>query len=60
MKTKTYEVSVIETLETTVTIKAKSEDEAYAIVKRMYRNEEIVLDDSDFCDYEIIVSESEE
>lgn len=60
MKTKIYEVSIIETLETTLTIEAKSEDEAYAKVKRMYQDEEIVLDDSDFCDYEIVVTRGED
>lgn len=39
-----YEITITETLERKVLIKANSYDEALDIVKEKYNNEEIVLD----------------
>lgn len=50
---KTYEIEITETLQRVVKVEANSEDEAYNIVSQKYKNEEIVLDDSDFVDNEI-------
>jgi hypothetical protein len=50
-----YDVEITETLQRTLNITAESEDEAYDIVKKMYRKCEIVLDSSDYIDTEISV-----
>jgi hypothetical protein len=45
---KEYEVRIIETSSRVVTVTASSGDMAEKIVARMYRDEDIVLDYSDF------------
>ena len=51
---KTFEIEIKETLSRTIEVKANSENEAFDMVKQMYRDEEIVLDDSDYVDTEYI------
>lgn len=48
-----YEISVKEVLERVVRVKANSLEDALAKIQEMYDNEEIVLDSTDFQDYEI-------
>lgn len=48
--TKTYFVTVIETLKRKVEVNAASEDEAIAKVEEAYNKCKIVLDESDFTD----------
>lgn len=43
-----YDITVIETLSRTVSVDAKSYDEALEKVKDMYDSQEIILDSSDF------------
>lgn len=50
---KTYEIEITETLQRVVEIEANSESEAYNIVNQKYKNEEIVLNDSDFVNTDI-------
>jgi hypothetical protein len=50
-----YDVEITETLQRTLHINAESEEEAYGIAKRMYRECEVVLDSGDFIDKEIEV-----
>lgn len=56
---KEFKVEIKEILSRIVTIKAKSEEEAYQKVKQLYKNEEIVLDDNDFLDVEFTVNLNE-
>lgn len=56
---KTYRVVITETLQRTVYIDAKSAEEAEDVVEERYRNEEIVLDSSDYQDTEIEVVEDD-
>ena len=51
---KTFEIEIKETLSRIVKVKAKTENEAFAIVKQMYNNEDVILDSDDFVDVEII------
>jgi hypothetical protein len=48
-----YNVEITETLQRTLSINAESEDEAYDIAKKMYRECEVVLDSFDYIDTEI-------
>lgn len=48
-----YKVLVIETLSREIVIDAENEDVARDIVEQMYLNEEVVLDASDFREYEL-------
>jgi uncharacterized membrane protein len=50
---KTYSIEIQEFLSKIVEVEANSEDEAISIVRKMYRNEEIVLDASDYVTTEI-------
>ncbi len=52
---KKYLVEITETLQKQITITANSREEAEQKVKEKYRNEEIVLDESDYVDTEIEV-----
>lgn len=52
---KTYSVEITETLQRTIDIKADSYQEAFNAVSNQYKNGEIVLDSSDFIDYEISI-----
>ena len=58
-KMKTYRVVVTETLQRIVYIDAKSAEEAKRNVEEHYRNEDIVLDSSDYQDTEIEVVEDD-
>ena len=49
---KKYEIEIIEMLQRIVEVKAENEEEALDRIKKMYRNEEIVLDERDFVDVE--------
>ena len=52
---KKYLVEITETLQKQITITAISREEAKQKVKEKYRNEEIVLDESDYVDTEFEV-----
>ena len=56
---KTYRVVVTETLQKIVYIDSKSAEEAKRNVEQRYRNEEIVLDSSDYQGTEIEVVEDD-
>ena len=56
---KTYAVVITETLQRTVYIDAKSAEEAKDVAEERYRNEDIVLDWSDYQDTEIEVAEDD-
>ncbi|MCL2124707.1 MAG: DpnD/PcfM family protein [Oscillospiraceae bacterium] len=49
----TYQVEITETLQRIVAVEAKDEQSAVVAVRQMYRNEEIVLDSSDYIDTKI-------
>jgi len=51
--TREYKIAVKETLERIIEVTAHTAEEAIAQVKEKYKNEEIVLDSSDFIDYHI-------
>jgi len=48
---KKYKIEITETLQKVIEVNAKNEEEAYEQVKKMYKNEEIVLDSSDLNEY---------
>ena len=52
---KTYLVKITETLQKQITITANSREEAEQKVRNKYKNEEIVLDESDYVDTEFEV-----
>lgn len=56
---KTYAVVIRETLQRIIYIDAKSAEEAKDKVEEHYRNEDIVLDPSDYQDTEIEVVEDD-
>ena len=49
----TYSVEIVETLSKVINVEAASQDEAIEIVKQLYRNQEVVLDASDFIDGDV-------
>ena len=53
----TYKFEITEILQRTVCIAATDEKEAYEIIKRKYKEEDIVLDSSDFIESEIKIIE---
>lgn len=53
----TFSIEIQEFLSRIVDIEANSEEEAISLVKNMYRNEEIVLDDFDYVTTEIDIFE---
>lgn len=53
MAIKTYEIEITETLSRIIKIQAESSNEAWKKIKQMYKEEEIVLDSSDFVDTDI-------
>ncbi len=57
---KEFKVEITETLQKTITIIAKDESAAIEEAKSLYRDEEIVLDDSNYIDTEYNIVESEE
>lgn len=52
-----YNVEITETLSKTVEIQADTLDEALLIAKTMWNDESIILDNSDFVDYELNIVE---
>jgi len=56
---KTFEFEVKELLSRIIEVEAETENDAYLKVKEMYKNEEIVLDSSDYVDTEINKFENE-
>ena len=56
---KTFEFEVKELLSRIIEVEAETENDAYLKVKEMYKNEEIVLDSSDYLDTEINKFENE-
>ncbi len=54
-----FKVEITETLQRVVEVEAESKDEAVGIVHDKYRNEEIVLDESDFMGGDITIFEDE-
>ena len=57
---KEFKVEITETLQKTITIIASSESAAIEEAKSLYRDEKIVLDDSNYIDTEYKIVESEE
>lgn len=47
---KTYKIEITETLQRIIEIDASCEKDAYDIINNQYKNEEIVLNSSDFID----------
>ena len=58
-KKKTYQVEITETFQRIIEVEAESKQDAIFMVDDQYREEEIVLDDADFIDYEIGIFESD-
>ena len=54
---KEWNVEITETLQRTVKVTAETADEAWEMVREMYRNCEVVLDSEDFIDSEICALE---
>ena len=52
---KEFDVCITEVLDKHISVKAKNKEEAYEIVSKQYKDEEIVLDYNDFSYYEIKV-----
>jgi hypothetical protein len=50
----TYKIEVKETLSRIIEIDANSFDEALEDVQKMYKNEEIILDNDDFVEVEFV------
>lgn len=48
-----FKTEITETLQRTIEVEAENEEDALRKVKKMYKNEEIVLDSSDFVGVEI-------
>jgi hypothetical protein len=57
---KEYKVEITETLQRVVTVMAPDADEAYHLVRHMYKTAEVVLDAEDFMDVDICVLEEVE
>lgn len=51
---KTYKIEVKETLSRIIEINANSIDEALGNVQKIYKNEEIILDNDDFVEVDFI------
>jgi hypothetical protein len=50
-------VEITETLQKTIEVDAEDIEEALLIVKRKYRNSEVILDDTSYIDTEFMVVE---
>lgn len=50
---KTFKIEISETLSRVIEIEANSVDDAINIVVEKYKSEEIILDESDYIEYEI-------
>lgn len=57
---KEFEVEITETLQKTVTIRAKSRAEAEALAEKRWKNEELVLDADNFVDVDFSVLKERE
>lgn len=57
---KEFKVEITETLQKTITIIAENEQAALEEARSLYRDEEIILDDSNYIDTEYKIVESEE
>ena len=55
---KTFEIEIKETLSRIIEVKAETENEAFTKVKQMYKDEEIVLDSSDYVDTEYLKNDN--
>lgn len=51
----TYKFEITEILQRTVYIEATDEKEAYEVIRKKYKEEDIVLNSSDFIESEIII-----
>jgi hypothetical protein len=60
MSKKLYSVEIVETLVKIVSVKANNKDEAYAIIRKKYYDEEIVLESDSYMDTEFNEWEYEE
>lgn len=52
---KTYQVEITETLQKVINVKASSSEDAINEVRALYKNEDIVLDYSDYMDTEFSI-----
>jgi hypothetical protein len=50
---KTFKIEISETLSRVIEIEADTVDDAISIVNEKYKSEEIILDESDYIEYEI-------
>ena len=48
-----YIIEITETLQRQIEVEAQNESEAIKLIKEKYKNEEIILSEQDFIDYEI-------
>ena len=48
-----YIIEITETLQKQIEVEAQNESEAIKLIKEKYKNEEIILTEQDFIDYEI-------
>lgn len=53
MKIKRYKIEITETLQRVIEIESNSIDDAISEIHRQYKNEEIILDSSDYIDINI-------
>jgi hypothetical protein len=57
MSTKIFKIEIQETLSETIEIEAKDLNEAISTAKKMYNDENIILDEQNFISTEFIASE---
>lgn len=50
VKMNKYKVEITETLQKTIEVEADNKEDALHKVMKMYKNEEVILDDNDFVD----------
>ena len=50
-----YIIEITETLQRQIEVEAQNESEVINLIKEKYKNEEIILSEQDFIDYEIDV-----
>ena len=48
-----YIIEITETLQRQIEVEAQNESEVINLIKEKYKNEEIILSEQDFIDYEI-------
>ena len=56
---KTYKIEITETLQKIIEIEATTQEEALMIAKKMYDEEKVILDSSDYVDKNIKVIKDE-